>query len=164
MVGPNGTVKSATILSVLPVLAQAGFDAKWDTGPHETKKIVALNFPSRIVGPWSRRRSGYAKDLAVCSFSTPWIAVKRERRLMKFAVMTRGSRRLRPVVRLNHELVIATRCLFFVHFADFWCRKSTFPLWPDRRAFPEALRSILETTRFIFLHARNTSDCRITRL
>ena len=51
-------------------------------------------------------------DLAVCSFSTPWISAKRERRLVKFAVMTRASRRLLPVVRLNHELAIGDALLF----------------------------------------------------
>lgn len=54
-------------------------------------------------------------DLAVCSFSTPWISVKRQRRLVKFAVMTRASPRLRPVVTLKHELAIATPCFSFVH-------------------------------------------------
>ena len=52
----QGTVKAEValgLLLVLPVLAQAGVDAvrkcKWETGPHETKEIVALNFPSRVV-------------------------------------------------------------------------------------------------------------------
>ena len=53
------------------------------------------------------------------------------------------------IIPITLILVIATRCFFFVHFPDYWCRNSTFPLWPGRRVSPEALRSILETTRLI---------------
>jgi len=48
IVAPNGTVKSTAILGGHPVLAQSAVDAvrrcKWESGPHETKEIVVLNF------------------------------------------------------------------------------------------------------------------------
>jgi outer membrane biosynthesis protein TonB len=48
VVAPNGTVRSTAILGGHPVLAQSAVDAvrrcKWETGPHETKEIVILNF------------------------------------------------------------------------------------------------------------------------
>ena len=48
IVAANGTVKSTAILGGHPVLAQSAVDAvrrcKWETGPHETKEIVVLNF------------------------------------------------------------------------------------------------------------------------
>jgi len=48
VVAPNGTTKSVSVLGGHPVLAQAALDAvrrcKWESGPHETKETVILNF------------------------------------------------------------------------------------------------------------------------
>jgi TonB family protein len=48
VVAPNGSVKSTSVLGGHPVLVQSAMDAvhkcKWETGPHETKEVVILNF------------------------------------------------------------------------------------------------------------------------
>ena len=48
VVAPNGSAKSVSVLGGHPVLAQAALDSvrrcKWESGPHETKETVILNF------------------------------------------------------------------------------------------------------------------------
>jgi hypothetical protein len=100
VVGPNGTVKSTTILDVRPVLTQASANAVRKC--EKMRRTKPRNRRPQLFIPNSRPLAVDAVprmqiDL-VCSFSTPWRSVKRERRLLKFAVMTRASRRLRPVV------------------------------------------------------------------